>query len=83
MSRPVPADFDGARAVAALLQHVAERAGDDVLLLETEYLLGITAFWDGAFEAAREHFERVVAASDPRRGTSTSSASGTTPRWCA
>jgi DNA-binding SARP family transcriptional activator len=67
MSKLCRRDPDGARAVAADLRAVAERAGDDLLLVETEYLLGIGAFWAGAFAAARGHFERVVATSDPTR----------------
>jgi DNA-binding SARP family transcriptional activator len=52
-------DFDGARIVARRLHRLAHDGGDDVLLVESEYLLGIGAFWDGAFVTAREHFERV------------------------
>jgi hypothetical protein len=36
-------------------------AGDGSLLVETEYLLGIGAFWDGDLAIARSHFEHVVA----------------------
>jgi DNA-binding SARP family transcriptional activator len=52
-------DFEGARGLAGRLRDWAVGAGDDTLLAETEYLLGISAFWAGAFDAAREHFERV------------------------
>ena len=30
-----------------------ERDADDMLLVESAYVLGITAFWQGAFAAAR------------------------------
>jgi DNA-binding SARP family transcriptional activator len=56
-------DFAGARTVAAQLRESA--AGDEVLLVESEYLLGIGAFWAGDFEAAREHFETLDRRSDP------------------
>lgn len=62
-------DFDGARAVATQLRSLAERDGDELLLVETEYLLGIGAFWAGAFETARQHFERVGRECDPGRRT--------------
>ena len=58
-------DFEGSRAVAERLRASALRAEDRVLGVESEYLLGIGAFWGGAFDAAREHFERVVADFDP------------------
>jgi DNA-binding SARP family transcriptional activator len=60
-------DFTGARAVAARLQQVAEQHGDAILLVESEYLLGIAAFWGGAFDEARQHFERAVRTFDPNR----------------
>ena len=67
MTRLCRDDFDGARDVATRLRGLAERVGDDLLLVETDYLLGIGAFWDGAFDAAREHFERVAQDFDPAR----------------
>lgn len=53
-------DFDGARGVATQLRASAERAGDTGLRVESDYLLGIGAFWGGRLEKARAHFERVV-----------------------
>ena len=53
-------DFDQARAAAARLLSSAERAGDEGLRVEGEYLLGISAYWGGAFDAARVRFEHVV-----------------------
>lgn len=67
MSNLCRRDFAGARSAATQLRRVAERSGDDLLLVETEYLLGIGAFWHGAFAAAREHFELVGVLSDLRR----------------
>jgi DNA-binding SARP family transcriptional activator len=60
-------DFDGARTVARDLRDQAERSGDDVLLVESEYLLGIGAFWDADFVNARHHFERAVALFRPEQ----------------
>jgi DNA-binding SARP family transcriptional activator len=62
-------DFDGARALAATLGDSARDAGDDLLAAETEYLLGICAFWAGIFETAQQHFEAVGARFDPARRT--------------
>jgi hypothetical protein len=52
-------DFDAARAVATRLRRSASAAADGVLLVESEYLLGIGAFWAGDFEMAQSHFETV------------------------
>jgi DNA-binding SARP family transcriptional activator len=60
-------DFEGARTVAERLERKAAEAGDGVLGVECGYLLGIAAFWDGAFARARRHFERVVHDFDPAR----------------
>jgi tetratricopeptide (TPR) repeat protein len=60
MSRLCRHDFGGARAAAERLRHGAERTGDHGLVIESEYLLGIAAFWGGQLPSAREHFERVV-----------------------
>ncbi|MEW6154510.1 MAG: AAA family ATPase [Actinomycetota bacterium] len=53
--------FDDARVAAARLAELAERAGDQSLAVEADYLLGITAFWTGRLTDARAGFERVVA----------------------
>jgi tetratricopeptide (TPR) repeat protein len=42
------------------LQARAIRDGDDMLLVEAAYVLGIAAFWEGEFEAAKGHFETAV-----------------------
>jgi len=54
-------DFDGARRYGELLRVRGERDGDDVLLVESDYVLGIAAFWRGELRAARHHFEAAVA----------------------
>jgi DNA-binding SARP family transcriptional activator len=53
-------DFEPAREIAMQLRARGERDGDDVLLVEAEYVLGISAFWSGELEAARRHFEAAV-----------------------
>lgn len=58
-------DFDAARRVGAELGAWGARAGDDVLLVEGDYLLGIAAFWAGALADARAHFERAVRRARP------------------
>ncbi|MGH9279116.1 MAG: hypothetical protein ACRD12_13550, partial [Acidimicrobiales bacterium] len=54
-------------ALAGRLRESAAAAGDDLLAVETEYLLGIGAFWAGAFETAQQHFETVGERFDPNR----------------
>ncbi len=53
-------DFDAARQAGTELYTRAERGGDEALLVEAEYVLGIAAFWSGELEAARRHFEAAV-----------------------
>lgn len=65
MSSLCQRDFDAARTLATRLRETA--GADQVLAVESEYLLGISAFWAGAFEAAREHFESVDRRSDATR----------------
>lgn len=59
MSRLCNNEFDEARDAADQLWALAKRLGDEALMTESEYLLGIAAFWAGAFTRARDHFERV------------------------
>ena len=56
-------DFAGARRCG---ERLAERAdGDAVVLTESEYVLGISAFWQGELIEARRRFEAVVAGYRP------------------
>ena len=57
--------FDDAAAAARQLLEHADAIGDASLHVESHYLLGISAFWAAELEAAREHFEIVVAEFDP------------------
>jgi DNA-binding SARP family transcriptional activator len=53
-------DFERSRTFATRLRQGAARDADDVLLVESDYVLGISAFWAGELEAARLHFEAAV-----------------------
>ena len=53
-------DFEGARRVGERLRAGAEPEGDDLRLVQGEYVLGITAFWGGEFETARRHFDAAL-----------------------
>ena len=43
------------------LRRAADRDGDDVLVVEAAYVLGIAAFWQADLEVARSEFELAVA----------------------
>ena len=64
MSRQCRRDFDGAQDAAEQLAASARRVGDDGLMTESEYLLGIIAFWTGQLDTARSHFEAAIAGFD-------------------
>ena len=59
-------DFDRSRQFAGRLRERAERANDDVQRVESDYVLGISAYWRGELEAARAHFEAAVDRYRPR-----------------
>ncbi len=54
-------DFDAARAFGEQLRAGGERDGDDVLWIESAWVLGVAAFWQGRLEPARAHFEAALA----------------------
>ena len=54
-------DFDAARAFGEQLRTGGERAGDDVLWIESAWVLAVAAFWQGRLEPARAHFEGALA----------------------
>jgi hypothetical protein len=60
------ADFAAAKRHGELLRAAGERAGDDVLIVEAAYVLGIAAFWQADLESARSHFETAVSRYRPR-----------------
>jgi DNA-binding SARP family transcriptional activator len=61
MTRLSQEDFAGARELGEELCALGERDGDDVLVVEGEYIRGVAAFWTAAFDEARRHFEAAVA----------------------
>ncbi|MGE3289053.1 MAG: AAA family ATPase [Pseudonocardia sp.] len=54
-------DFAEATRVGLALRAAGERDGDDVGLVEAGYVLGVAAFWQADFAAARDHFSAAVA----------------------
>jgi tetratricopeptide (TPR) repeat protein len=62
-------DFEAAGRHGVALGARGERDGDGVLRVESEYVLGIAAFWQGALPAAREHFEAAIARYRPEYRT--------------
>jgi DNA-binding SARP family transcriptional activator len=52
--------LDEARRAGEQLRARGEQSDDDVLLVESHYVLGIAAFWQADLEIAREHFEAAV-----------------------
>ena len=53
-------DFAATTQFGRLLPAAGERDGDDVLIVEAGYVLGVAAFWPADFDAARRHFELSV-----------------------
>ncbi len=53
-------DFPAAQRFGRELHARGERDADNVLLVESEYVLGIAAFWAGQFASAREHFAAAI-----------------------
>jgi DNA-binding SARP family transcriptional activator/predicted ATPase len=47
------------------LLDLAERDQDPVTRVESHYVLGVTAFWQGEFSYSREHLEQGIARYDP------------------
>ena len=60
-------DFETARRYGAMLRSRGEADGDDALIVEGEYVLGIAAFWKGQLVDARQHFEMAVSRYRPGR----------------
>ena len=83
MSALTAEDFPATLRIGAQLQAAGERLGEEVLVVEGAYLLGMAAFWRTDFAAARTHLETAVARYRPADGRSTSSATARTRRWRA
>ena len=62
-------DFETARAFGEQLRARGEREGDDVLWVESAYVLGVAAYWQGRLEAAQAHFEAAVERCRPEQWT--------------
>src|SRR5262249_57022697 len=56
-ARTVAGDFRAARMYAEELRTLAVTRGDNGALVESDYMLGIGAFWQGELATARVHFE--------------------------
>ena len=61
MSALTTEDFPATLRIGAQLQAAGEHLGEDVLVVEGAYLLGMAAFWQADFTAARTHLETAVA----------------------
>jgi DNA-binding SARP family transcriptional activator/tetratricopeptide (TPR) repeat protein len=61
----VRAELDDAERFGQQLLVTAAAHGDDLLRVEGSYVLGVTAFWRGAFSAARQHLEAAIERYDP------------------
>ena len=62
-------DFERARAFGDQLRAGTQREGDDVLWVESAWVLAVAAFWDGRLAPAREHFEAGLARLRPEHRT--------------
>jgi DNA-binding SARP family transcriptional activator len=60
-------DFDAAQRFGQQLHARGLADHDDALLVESAYVLGIAAYWQGELEPARRHFEAAVAGYRPAR----------------
>ena len=62
--------FEDAGLAGEQLRARGEREADDVQLVESHYVLGVSAFWQAHLDAARQHFETAIARYRPEeRGT--------------
>ena len=60
-------DYEAAQLLGEQLRARAERHGDEVLWVESAYVLGVAAFWRGLLEDARRHFTAAVERYRPER----------------
>ncbi len=60
LARLVASDFPAAQRLGARLRALGGRDRDAAARVEAEYILGISAFWQAEFEAAREHLGAAV-----------------------
>jgi DNA-binding SARP family transcriptional activator/tetratricopeptide (TPR) repeat protein len=62
-------EYEAAHAVGERLRARAVRDADDVLWVESAYVLGVAAFWRGLLEDARRHFTAAVERYRPQQRT--------------
>jgi DNA-binding SARP family transcriptional activator len=62
----VMGDLKRAHALGEELLGLFEQQRDPVVFVEGHYVLGVTCFWLGRFEASRVHLEQALARYDPR-----------------
>jgi DNA-binding SARP family transcriptional activator len=60
-------EWNSARGFGERLRARAERDGDQVLWVESDYIRGIAAYWPGRLAEAREHFEAAMDRFEPSR----------------
>jgi DNA-binding SARP family transcriptional activator len=65
LTRLAADDFDAARGYGEQLRARAERDDDAVQRVESDYALGVAAFWSGKLELARRHFDAAIAGYRP------------------
>lgn len=58
-------EFARAQRAGEQLQRLGDHDGDPVLLVESAYILGIAAFWQGELERARDRFEAAISGYEP------------------
>jgi DNA-binding SARP family transcriptional activator len=63
----VRGDWDSGRKLGEQLRTRAEHDDDQVLWVESDYILGIAAYWPGHLADARRHFEAAMARFRPER----------------
>ncbi|MBB4898697.1 ATP-binding protein [Streptomyces griseomycini] len=67
LASTVGSDFAATRRYGERLLARGRESGDDVLVVEGAYVLGIAAFWQARFTTARENFELAVRHYRPER----------------
>jgi hypothetical protein len=66
LTRLAASDFEGARSYGEQLS----RTDDEVQRVESDYVLGVAAFWGAKLDAAKRHFEAAISGYRPEhRGT--------------
>jgi tetratricopeptide (TPR) repeat protein len=65
IARLAAGDYEAARRYGMQLRTRAERDGDEVQRVESEYALGVAAFWSVDLEAACRHFKTAISRYQP------------------